>query len=422
MLQVVLPVLAAASKLYMYGQGGKVILKTAEELTGVPAHSVVSGFVEEVTTDTRNTFQSVYKPVINGSVFRKAYEITGLKTVAEPIMAGIDSLVDDAISVVAGPSPKQIAAGAPKRVHAVSRADLPTRPINRTVAGGSLRKNAQTLIASAKAKGLEALERAKAVELQVSRESDATRKSEMQNSARASQRLVTVANRSIARAQVAGNDEDMLRYAAFANESALAAMDPPTDPHDVLASDAVDAATKERLTTIIDSLNRVQEPDYERIIDLGVGNDVSPIAAGGDHDHEHACGGNCGQACCEKPTGGVSDYMRWGDETFNPKASAAPPAAVAGDLARWRAEEAGPPPADIGEYTKWGAFIKDEAPKPKATHVDPDLMIWTGEDEGGVGAIDDEDYSGAGGAPSGDNCKTGFCRRPPPKDTIYRRG
>ena len=439
MFHVVIPVLAAAAKLYTYGQGGKVILKTTEAITGVPTHTVVSGFVDGVTADTRKTFQSVYRPVVDGTVFRKAYEATGLKTVAEPIMAGIDSLVDDAVAVVAGPPTKPskptrrpAVAGKPRRQHLTTKQDLPTRPISRTVGGlDAMRRDAANALASAGQLIADASARARQVAEEAKQQASAARRSELANQARAGHRLTIIAGRSIGRAQaLAGDDSramDMLRYAEFARESAQAAMDPPTDPHDVLASDAVDPEVKERITTIIDALNRDKEPDYDGIIDMGVGNESSLLAAGGDHDEEHDCGGNCGQPCCD-PKPGLGEWQKWGDG----KLAAAPlpktpeELRVAGEMNQWAASQTERKPRpDMSEYEAWGATFKPAAP-PKVIPVDPEFLKW-GDGTTPVGGAqdiidpmsDDFDALLEDDAPA---CNTGFCRRPPPKDTIYRRG
>lgn len=411
MIPFLLTAAAAAAKTMTYVKGGEVILKTTDALTGTRTHPAVAGLIETVTTDTRQTIRSVADPIISGDVFKTAYRATGLHHAVEPIVAGVGSLVNGTQSIVAG-----IVGGESKSGHLYTgESELPVEAISAPADAAQLRRDAQQALVDASKRTAEAAQRAKDLLKQAQAATDQKKKVTLMNKARAGQRLIKVSELAASDASgllmVAGSTEDGLRYAMFALDSAQAAKDPPTDPLDVLQSSNVSDEEKERVATIIDQLNRDQEPDYRSIVDMGVGADGVTTAG-------HDCGGNCGKACC-----GVKSEWEWeeadSDHHDEPAVAGAPvqakawgqfgadatPTVSGGEWANVNWPEAKPKPK---KKTEWSDWVKDgsntEAVKVSGASADDfDIDIDLDDDN-----ADEPSF-----------CSTGTCNRPPPRTTRF---
>lgn len=407
MIPLLLTTAAAAAKAFTYVKGGEVILKTTDALTGANTHQAVSGFVDTATADTRNTIRGIADPVISGRIFKAAYDLSGLHHVVQPIVSGVDSLFDGAGQIVAG-----VAETVSKTGHLLTgQGELPTEPTQAPYQSvEQQRRDAERALADANKRAQEAANRASSLLADAAKSADAKKKQAMLNQARAAQRLIKVselsASDAVTRMSTDETMPDALRYAMFALDSAQAAKAPPTDPLDVLGSSNVSADEKERVATIIDQLNRDQEPDIRSIVDMGVGVDSVPAVAG------HDCGGNCGQTCCT----GEPDFNSWGDEHHKPD----PKATQAIQKARqaWAQFDDGDKPNVAGG--EWAQTWPEAKPKPKKRS---EWDAWNGKSPEKVHVSGDDDFEDLDDDDDdldvGPSCSTGTCNRPAPRPTRY---
>lgn len=425
MIPFLLTTAAAAAKAFTYVKGGEVILKTTDALTGTKTHPVVSGFIDRAVTDTRETIRGVADPITSGRVFKSAYELTGLPHVVQPIMAGAEDLLGGARQIVAG-----AVGGISKTGHLFTGAgELPSNPAEAAYQDVEMqRRDAERALAEANARAIEAAERANSILSSAASTKDDKKKRELLNKARAAKRLIAVsqmaAQDAAGRIATAESVEEGLRYAMFALDSAQAAKAPPVDPLDVLGSSNVSDDEKERVSTIIDQINRDQDPDIRSIVDMGVGVDTTTQAVAGAD--EHPCGGNCGKTCCT----GVPDWDTFGDDHGHDHSHEKP---VVSGATKTSAKSA---PAKVSpqiQSADWGKFGEAERlpvagewsnewpaekPKPKKKS---EWAEWPGSEKVNVSGDDFDDDMGDDDdlddvAPS---CSTGRCNIPPPRTTRF---
>lgn len=297
MLGAILPYLMTAGQASVAYQGGKVILQGAEDVTGVPVARVFDCFVKTIVDDVRGTFQGVTSPVVAGIESTAAYFISTDRALPrEPAIAATAGVNEDPDDILREAEQKRYA-GAHFASKNMSKAALLTAGSRDQV--------------------------------------------EMVNEARASSRLAKLSKRLEARARALGNsivsgagDANSsslqtlrMAYANAALDAAEASENPPTDPRDVLASDAVSGDEKAAITYIIDAVNRDQEPDYDVLANKYVlANSYTPElpqTAGHDHGHAHdgaacACGGSCGPCAAKKAP--KKSAAGWDDKIIAPAA------------------------------------------------------------------------------------------------------
>lgn len=371
------PLLLGITKFVSYAKGGEYLLQGVEAVTGVPAHSSAKAFVKRAVDDTKHTVHAVAGPVVSGRAFRAPYGAARsvVDTVARPIMAGAEALVGDARQIVSGAT--RVVAGVVGGRDYV-RTGEGELPVEKTSANAlderRMRAEATKALVAAEAKRNAAARKAVDIRSRATKERDPAKASELENRARATDRLIAVSARSAERAEVAlggAEVEDGANYAQFSLNAALAAQAPPADAHDVLASDKVSDEEKERYATFVDDVNRVQEPDIDALVDLGVGNSVSDVVAGHDHGHGSCETHTCGKPCC----GGATTWGGWED----PGAQAA---------------------------QGFGDGWVDEAPSQPVAGADPFEGLDV-DPTGGGDDFDENDNFGGG-------CSTGTCSRKPP--------